>query len=85
MLYILRFGQLGAYKVGNMFDGFFCFGQQWLVGLEYVEHASPDFECHLDAIVSCLFCHTDTIVTEHFVFADLNQQRRNASIVAKDG
>ena len=74
---------VAAHECSNVLDGLAGFWKP--SDLEHMNHARPDFEFHRDTVRNRLLRHSDTVVTEHFVLANLNQQRRNASIVAKDG
>ena len=78
-------GRIGAsaHEFSNVLDGLAGFWKP--SDLEHMDHTRPDFELHRDTVRNRLLRHSDTVVAEHFVLANLNQQRWNAAVVAKDG
>ena len=81
--FLARLGQARAHEGGHVLDG--LTGLRKLPNLEHMDHTRPDFELHSDPVRTNLLRHPDAVVAEHFVLADLNQQRRNAAVVAEDG
>ena len=68
-------------KLPDALNGFSGFRQS--ADLEDVDHARPDFESHVHAIGTSLLCDSDRIVAQHFVFAKLNQPRRQSAEITK--
>ena len=70
-----------SHKLADAADGLAGFGES--SDLEDVDHAGPDFESHGDTVGAGFLGDSDGVVAKHFVFAELNQQRRETSIVAE--
>ena len=64
-----------------MLDGLPAFRES--AGLKHMDHARPDLEPHIDPVSSSPGRHADTVVTEHLMFANLDQQGRDAGVVAE--
>ena len=73
--------QTRAHEVGDMLNGLVAFGE--FADLKHMDHARPDLKLHCNSISSSLGRNADTIVTQHLMLTDLDQQGRDAGVISK--
>ena len=58
------------HKIGDLCDGFSRFRKP--ADVEHMYHPRPNLQCHGDSVSLRFLCDTNTVIPQHFVFADVN-------------